>query len=49
MRVAGRTFDLVPPAEADKAPAGDIFEVVKVGGEEENGDYEDKDAEIWLA
>lgn len=35
--------DLVPPAEADEAAAGDVLEVVEVGGEEEDGDDEDHD------
>jgi len=35
--------DLVPPAEAYKAAAGDVLEVVEVGGQEEDGDDEDED------
>jgi len=35
--------DLVPPAEAYEAAASDIFEVVEVGGQEEDGDDEDED------
>ena len=36
VRVPGRGVDFVPPAEPDEAPAGDVFEVVEVGGEEED-------------
>ena len=36
--------DFVPPAQADEAPPSDVFQVVEVGGEEEDGDYEDQDA-----
>lgn len=43
MGVPSRRVDFVPPAEADQAAAGDVFEVVKVGGEEEDGDDEDHD------
>lgn len=42
--VPGSGVDFVPPAEADKAPAGDVFQVVEVGGEEEHGEDEDEDA-----
>jgi hypothetical protein len=34
-------IDLVPPAQADKAAPGYVFYVVEIGGEEEDGDYED--------
>lgn len=43
MRIAGRGVDFVPPAEADEAAAGDVFEVVEIKGEEEEGEYEDED------
>ena len=43
MRVARRRVDFVPPAQADEAPAGDVFEVVEVGGQEQDGDDEDED------
>lgn len=43
MGVAGLGVDFVPPAETDEAAAGDVFEVVEVGGEEEDGDDEDED------
>ena len=43
MGVAGGGVDFVPPAQADEAAAGDVFEVVEVGGEEEHGYYEDED------
>ena len=42
--VARGRVDLVPPAEADEAPPGNVLEVVEVGGEEEDGDDEDHDA-----
>jgi len=35
--------DLVPPAEAYEAAAGDVLEVVEVGGQKEDGDDEDED------
>jgi predicted dienelactone hydrolase len=41
--VARGGVDLVPPAQADEAAAGDVLEVVEVGGEEEDGDDEDHD------
>lgn len=41
--VACLGVDLVPPAQADEAPAGDVFEVVEVGGEEEDCYDEDHD------
>ena len=44
MRFSGGGVYFVPPAQADEAPAGDVFEVVEVGGEEEEGYYEDEDA-----
>lgn len=46
-RVAGGGVDLVPPAQADEAAASDVFEVVEVGGEEEDGEDEDEDARFW--
>lgn len=44
VRVAGGGVDFVPPAQTDKAAAGDVLEVVKVRGEEEQGEDEDQDA-----
>lgn len=44
MRISGRGVDFVPPTQADEAAAGDVFEVVEIEGEEEEGEYEDKDA-----
>jgi hypothetical protein len=41
LRVPGLRIDLVPPAQADKAAPGYVFYVVEIGGEEEDGDYED--------
>lgn len=47
MRVAALGVDLVPPAQADEAAPGDVFEVVEIGGEEEDGDDEDHDHIIY--
>ena len=44
MRVPRGGIDFVPPAQADEAAAGDVFEVVEVGGEEEHSYYKDEDA-----
>ena len=41
MRIAGGGVDFVPPAETDEAPAGDVFEIVEIGGEEEDREDED--------
>jgi len=35
--------DFIPPAQADEAAAGDVFEVVEVEGEGEDGEDEDED------
>ena len=35
--------DLVPPAQPDKAAARNVLEVVKVHGEQQDGDDEDED------
>lgn len=43
MRVSGRSVDFVPPAQTDKPSSGDVLEVVKVGGEKEQGDNESED------
>lgn len=40
-RVTRRRVHLVPPAQADEAAPGDVFQVVEVGGEEEDRDDED--------
>lgn len=50
MRVPGGGIDFVPPAQADEAAAGDVFEVVEVGGEEEHSYYKDEDAVtgVWV-
>lgn len=44
MRVAGGGVDFVPPAETDETAPGNVLEVVKVRGEEEQGEDEDQDA-----
>jgi hypothetical protein len=41
--IAGLGIRFVPPAQADEAAAGDVLQVVEVGGEQEDGDDEDKD------
>lgn len=43
MRVARRRVHFVPPSESHESSAGDVFEVVEVGCEEEDGDDEDQD------
>ena len=43
MRFARGGVDFVPPAQAYEAAAGDVFEVVEVGGQEQDGDDEDED------
>ena len=42
MAVSRRRVYFVPPPQPDKPSAGDIFEVVEIGGEEEHGDDEDE-------
>lgn len=42
--VARGRVDLVPPAQPDQPAAGDVFQVVEVAREEEDGDDEDEDA-----
>jgi hypothetical protein len=37
------TVDFVPPAQANEASTGDVFEVVEVNGEQEDRDDEDED------
>jgi hypothetical protein len=41
--------DLVPPSQAYEATTGNVFEVVEIGSEEEDGDDEDEDAGRLLA
>jgi hypothetical protein len=41
VRVARRGVHLIPPAQADQPAPGNVFEVVEVGGEQEDGDDED--------
>ena len=43
MRFPGGGVDFVPPAESNEAAAGDVFQVVEVDGEEEEGQDEDED------
>lgn len=42
--VARGRVDLVPPAQAHETAAGDVFQVVEVGGEEKDRYDEDEDA-----
>lgn len=44
--VARGRVDLVPPAQPDEPAAGDVFQVVEVAGEEEDGDDEYEDAVV---
>lgn len=46
LRVARLGVHLVPPAEADEPPPGNVLAVVEVGREEEDGDDEDHDPEV---
>jgi len=39
--------DFVPPAQPDEATSGDVFEVVEVGGQEEDGEDEDEDEVVY--
>ena len=43
MTIPRRDVDLVPPAEPHEPAAGDVLEVVEVGGEDEHGEDEDED------
>lgn len=47
--VARGRVDLVPPAQPDEPAAGDVFQVVEVAREEEDGDDEDEDAVVSCA
>lgn len=44
--IACGRVDLVPPAQAHETAAGDVFQIVEVGGEEEDRYDEDEDAVI---
>ena len=44
VRIPRRGVDLVPPPQSDEAAAGDVFQVVEIEGQEEQGEYEDEDA-----
>ncbi|KUI61396.1 hypothetical protein VP1G_11268 [Cytospora mali] len=46
--VARGRVHLVPPAQPDESAAGDVLQVVEVGGEEEDRDDEDQDAVWWV-
>lgn len=47
--LASGRVDLVPPTQADEAAPGNVFQVVKVGGEEEDGDDEDHDPVLRIS
>lgn len=46
MRIPGRSVDFVPPAKTDQSSSSDVFEVVKVGGEKEEGDDESENTVV---
>lgn len=41
MRVPRRRVHFVPPPQPHKPPSGNVFQVIEIGGEEEDGDDED--------
>ena len=43
MAVPRRDVDFVPPAQPHEPPAGDVLQVVEVGGEDEHSENEDED------
>lgn len=47
MRGTGLSVDFVPPAESYETAAGDVLEIVEVGGEEEDGDDEAEDEVLY--
>lgn len=42
MAVACLWVGFIPPAQANQPAAGDVFEVVEIGGKEKDGDDEDQ-------
>lgn len=48
MRVARCDIHLVPPTETNQATTGDVFEIVEIRGEKEEGQDEDEDTETAL-
>ena len=49
MRVARGDIHLVPPTETNQATTGDVFEIVEIRGEKEEGQDEDEDTVTVLA
>ena len=43
MAISRRRINFVPPPQPHEPPPGDVFQVVKVGSENEHGDDEDED------
>lgn len=43
MRFARLWIDFVPPSQANKPPSSNVFEVVEVDGEQDDGEDENKD------
>jgi hypothetical protein len=39
--IPSRRVYFIPPAQANEAAASDVFEIVEIRGEKEDGDYED--------
>jgi hypothetical protein len=46
VRVAGGCVDLIPPAQTNESPAGNVLQVVEVGREKQEGQDEDEDAGV---
>lgn len=46
MAFAGGRIDFIPPAQAHQTASSNVLEVVKVDGEEDQGENEDKDAVV---
>lgn len=42
MAVACLWVGFIPPAQTNQSAAGDVFEVVEIGGKEKDGDDEDQ-------
>jgi len=40
-------IDFVPPSQSDEATPSDVFEVVEVGSQEEDGEDEDEDEVVY--
>lgn len=48
MRIpTGRVY-FVPPSESHEAPPSNVFEIVKIRGEKEDGEDEYEDARLFL-